>query len=378
MRHFRARLDRPHRQRRLDRPGRAGGRFRDVERGSGIPNRTSRTGSDHARPCHSRAHGGRAGRMSERRMARIVPAPSHRGTRGPRHCGLGPAGYRARHRWPRTSHDSGSPSSARASSTPGPRWPWCGGLAAPDARPRGADPASRRWSRWRSPTWARPSSTRWWPTTEPPRCAGCWSSWGWWSPRRSCLRGLGAGPAAARRAARAGHQRPHSREGAHPRAPALRGPGLLRPAHPRPARGVGPTHLGGDRALPAGPERPHPRRLRRAAGVASPAGRCSGWCSPPSPPPSPRCASAQLAFRLRNWRSPESRRLLYLEYVLANDEHAKEVKLFGLGPMLLDRYRIAGRDASTRRTGKLARAARELGHRAEPGRDAAPSTAATR
>jgi len=45
------------------------------------------------------------------------------------------------------------------------------------------------------------------------------------------------------------------------------------------------------------------------------------------------------AFRLRNWRSPDSRRLTYLEYVLANDEHAKEVKLFGLGPLLLDRYR---------------------------------------
>jgi len=49
-----------------------------------------------------------------------------------------------------------------------------------------------------------------------------------------------------------------------------------------------------------------------------------------------------LAFRLRNWRSPDSRRLLYLEYVLANDDHAKEVKLFGLGPMLLDRYRSLG------------------------------------
>jgi ATP-binding cassette subfamily B protein len=48
---------------------------------------------------------------------------------------------------------------------------------------------------------------------------------------------------------------------------------------------------------------------------------------------------SKLAFRVRNWRSPESRKLLYLEYVLANDEHAKEVKLFGLGPMLLDRYR---------------------------------------
>jgi ATP-binding cassette subfamily B protein len=44
-------------------------------------------------------------------------------------------------------------------------------------------------------------------------------------------------------------------------------------------------------------------------------------------------------FRLRNWRSPENRRLNYLEHVLANDEHAKEVKLFGLGPMLLARYR---------------------------------------
>jgi ATP-binding cassette subfamily B protein len=45
------------------------------------------------------------------------------------------------------------------------------------------------------------------------------------------------------------------------------------------------------------------------------------------------------AFRLRNWRSPDARRLNYLEYVIANDEHAKEVKLFGLGPMLLGRYR---------------------------------------
>ena len=48
---------------------------------------------------------------------------------------------------------------------------------------------------------------------------------------------------------------------------------------------------------------------------------------------------SKLAFKSRNWRSPESRRLLYLEYVLANDEHAKEVKLFGLGPLLLDRYK---------------------------------------
>jgi ATP-binding cassette subfamily B protein len=45
------------------------------------------------------------------------------------------------------------------------------------------------------------------------------------------------------------------------------------------------------------------------------------------------------AFRLRNWRSPDARKLSYLEYVMANDEHAKEVKLFGLGPLLLGRYK---------------------------------------
>ncbi|MBI4511603.1 MAG: ABC transporter ATP-binding protein [Deltaproteobacteria bacterium] len=45
------------------------------------------------------------------------------------------------------------------------------------------------------------------------------------------------------------------------------------------------------------------------------------------------------AFRLRNWRSPDMRRLNYLEYVLANDGHVKEVKLFGIGPLLLSRYR---------------------------------------
>ena len=49
-----------------------------------------------------------------------------------------------------------------------------------------------------------------------------------------------------------------------------------------------------------------------------------------------------LAFRLRNWRSPDTRKLTYLEYVLANDGHVKEVKLFGLGPLLLDRYRELG------------------------------------
>ncbi len=45
------------------------------------------------------------------------------------------------------------------------------------------------------------------------------------------------------------------------------------------------------------------------------------------------------AFRLFRWRSPETRMQNYLETVIAREDHAKEVKLFGLGPMLLDRYR---------------------------------------
>jgi ATP-binding cassette, subfamily B, bacterial len=45
------------------------------------------------------------------------------------------------------------------------------------------------------------------------------------------------------------------------------------------------------------------------------------------------------AFRLFRWRSPETRMQLYLETVLAREDHAKEVKLFGLGPRLLERYR---------------------------------------
>ncbi|MBA2664325.1 MAG: ABC transporter ATP-binding protein [Bradymonadaceae bacterium] len=45
------------------------------------------------------------------------------------------------------------------------------------------------------------------------------------------------------------------------------------------------------------------------------------------------------AFRLFRWRSPETRKQMYLETVLAREDYAKEVKLFGLGPMLLQRYR---------------------------------------
>ncbi|PZN30186.1 MAG: ABC transporter permease, partial [Proteobacteria bacterium] len=45
------------------------------------------------------------------------------------------------------------------------------------------------------------------------------------------------------------------------------------------------------------------------------------------------------AFRLFLWRSPETRMQMYLETVLAREDHVKEVKLFGLGPLLLERYR---------------------------------------
>src|SRR5262249_13823763 len=45
------------------------------------------------------------------------------------------------------------------------------------------------------------------------------------------------------------------------------------------------------------------------------------------------------AFRLFRMRAPESRLQNYLEIVMAREDHAKEVQLFQLGPMLLDRYR---------------------------------------
>jgi len=45
------------------------------------------------------------------------------------------------------------------------------------------------------------------------------------------------------------------------------------------------------------------------------------------------------SFRLWTWRAPEGRRLNYLEWILTRDSHVKEVKLFGLGPLMLERYR---------------------------------------
>jgi ATP-binding cassette subfamily B protein len=45
------------------------------------------------------------------------------------------------------------------------------------------------------------------------------------------------------------------------------------------------------------------------------------------------------AFTLFRWRSPETRMQIYLESVIAREDNVKEVKLFGLGPLLLERYR---------------------------------------
>jgi ATP-binding cassette subfamily B protein len=50
------------------------------------------------------------------------------------------------------------------------------------------------------------------------------------------------------------------------------------------------------------------------------------------------------AFRLFRWRAPETRRQAYLETLLAREDNAKEVKLFGLGPLFLQRYRDIFRD----------------------------------
>lgn len=51
---------------------------------------------------------------------------------------------------------------------------------------------------------------------------------------------------------------------------------------------------------------------------------------------------SRLTYELRNRTSPQTRRMHYLEYVLASDEHAKEVMAHGLGPTLLARYEEIG------------------------------------
>ncbi len=48
---------------------------------------------------------------------------------------------------------------------------------------------------------------------------------------------------------------------------------------------------------------------------------------------------AGAAFRLFRWRAPENRQQTYLETLIAREDSAMEVKLYQLGPMLLDRYR---------------------------------------
>jgi len=45
------------------------------------------------------------------------------------------------------------------------------------------------------------------------------------------------------------------------------------------------------------------------------------------------------AFRLFRWRSPETRKQTYLETLIAREDNAKEVQLFGLGPLFLARHR---------------------------------------
>jgi ATP-binding cassette subfamily B protein len=86
------------------------------------------------------------------------------------------------------------------------------------------------------------------------------------------------------------------------------------------------------------------QNLLTLAGYAAVLSRFSGWLVlgllvTTVPAALSEMRHSKLGFQLRNWRSPETRRLLYLEYVLANDQHVKEVQLFGLGPHLLDRYR---------------------------------------
>jgi len=63
------------------------------------------------------------------------------------------------------------------------------------------------------------------------------------------------------------------------------------------------------------------------------------------------------AFRLFRWRSPETRQQTYLEVLLGREDYAKEVKLFQLGNLLLQRYQdifdrlyVEDRDLTVRRS----------------------------
>ena len=47
---------------------------------------------------------------------------------------------------------------------------------------------------------------------------------------------------------------------------------------------------------------------------------------------------ASMNFRVLSWRAPERRRMTYFEHLLTVDSYVKEIKLFGVGEPLLERY----------------------------------------
>jgi ATP-binding cassette, subfamily B, bacterial len=138
-------------------------------------------------------------------------------------------------------------------------------------------------------------------------------------------------PVAAPGAARPAGQRHDPREGAAARAGAVRGLRVLRQADARAPRGLEPAAVAGDADLRPRPERGLAGQLRRAAGAVL---RLGGAVLVLAGLPA-FLAEAKFsgdAFRLFRWRSPETRMQMYLETVLAREDHAKEVQLFGLGP----------------------------------------------
>lgn len=71
-----------------------------------------------------------------------------------------------------------------------------------------------------------------------------------------------------------------------------------------------------------------------------------------------QCGYSQLNFRLETWRTPETRSMAYMEQLLTLDTTVKEIKLFGLGEPLLERYakifwRIFEEDAALARSRSL-------------------------
>ena len=95
----------------------------------------------------------------------------------------------------------------------------------------------------------------------------------------------------------------------------------------------------GDAHLRPGAERDLAGQLRARCWCASRPGRSRCCCWRACRPSSAEAKFSGDAFRLFRWRSPETRMQIYLETVLAREDHAKEVKLFGLGARLLERYR---------------------------------------